>query len=331
MMGVLVVTMAWCRSRRTEMLEDMPMSNRSHQHGRTMRIFWDAGGGLHAYQMGVMTAILENPKWKEKFEEFKQDLSFEGASGGGCTAICVSAAVYGIKPLRWLFREGTMLMFQDLSTRTFGMLFSASTLVRELALRYYTTLQDICQEKFPKNLQTNSIVLWCSNARTMEAIPMCDFPNKESFGEALQATAYIPLVICEYKNWFFLPLSHNSYKGVDLVVDGGLAEVASGLLGKPNPVVKHDFFPQKSRILIFETWPRPWPQRAEESENVIAIHLWRWNDYICTDIILRGNEKWASDLYLRGYETAVENMGELDEKLSEFFQLPDQKSDKYTR
>jgi len=203
--------------------------------------------------MGVMTAILENPKWKEKFEEFKEDLSFEGASGGGCTAIFVSAAVYGFKPLRWFFCEGSMMLFQALSTRTFGMIFSASTLVRDFGMRYYSTLQDLCQEQFPKNLLTNSIVIWCSNARTMEAIPMCDFPNKESFGEALQATAYIPGLICEFKNWFFLPLSHNSYEGVDLVVDGGLAEVAAGLLGKPNPVVEHDYFPKKSPILIFET------------------------------------------------------------------------------
>jgi len=311
------------------MFDVTPISSdhRSHQHERPIRIFWDAGGGLHAYQMGVMTAILENPKWKEKFEEFKQDLSFEGASGGACTAVCVSAAVYGIKPLRWFFCEGTMLLFNALSTRTFGMLFTASTLVRDFGKRYYTTLQDICQEQFPKNLLTHSIVIWCSNARTMEALPMCDFPNKESFGEALQATAYIPGLICEFKNWFFLPLSHNSYEGVDLVVDGGLAEVAAGLLGKFNPVVKHDFFPKKSPILIFETWPRPWPQRAEESENVVPIHLWSWNDYTFTDIIIWGDKKWAKDLYLRGYETAVENMGELNEKLSEFFQLAAQYSE----
>jgi len=249
-------------------------------------------------------------------------LSFEGASGGGCTAICVSAAVYGVKPLRWFFREGTLLLVQGLTTRTFGMFFAASALVRDVGYHYYKTLQDVCQEQFPANLRTNSLVLWCANARTLEAIPFYNFPNKESLGEALQGTAYIPGLICEFKNWFFLPLSHNTFPGADLVVDGGLSEVAAGLLGKPNPVLKHSLFPKNSRILVFETWPRPWAQRGVESENVVPIELWRWNDYICSDIIIWGNEKWAKNLYLRGYETAVEHMGELNEKLSKFFQLP---------
>lgn len=104
-------------------------------------------------------------------------------------------------------------------------------------------------------------------------------------------------------------------------MDGGLSEVAAGFLGKPNPVFKHPAFPKKSRILVFETWPRPWTQRGVESENVVDIQLWRWNDYTYRDIIIWGDEQWAKDLYLRGYETAVENMGEINKKLSEFFEL----------
>lgn len=219
-----------------------------------------------------------------------------------------------------------MTLFEALSKRTFGMIFSASTIVRDIGWRYYTTLQDFYLERFPEPLRTNSLVLWCSNARTMEAIPFYDFPNKESLGEALQATAYIPGLICEYKNWFFLPLTHSSLPGVDLVVDGGLAEVAAGLLGKTNLVLKHPSF-QKSRVLVFETWPRPWHQEEYSSEDIVSIQLWRWNDYTFSDIIVWGNVKWANDLYLRGYEAAVENMGELNEKLSKFFQLSSQISD----
>jgi len=327
--GIIVVIAAWCRSRRTGFFDyALDSSNRSdYKQGRKMRIFWDAAGGLHSYQMGVMTAVLENPVWKEKFEESKQDLSFEGASGGACTAMCVSGAVYGVKPLRWFFREGAISLIEALSKRTFGMIFSASTLVREIGWRYYTTLQDFTLERFPENLRTNSLVLWCSNARTLEAIPFYDFPNKESLGEALQATAYIPGLICEFKNWFFLPLTHSSLPGDDLVVDGGLAEVAAGLLGKPNLVLKHPLFRKKSRILVFETWPRPWQQKEYLSENIVPIQLWRWNDYTFSDIIIWGNVKWANDLYLRGYEAAVENMGELNEKLSTFFQLSSQISE----
>jgi len=92
-------------------------------------------------------------------------------------------------------------------------------------------------------------------------------------------------------------------------------------LGKPNLVLEHSLFKNKSRILVFETWPRPWQQRELQSKNAVSIELWRWNDYTFSDILLWGNVKWAKDLYLRGYETAVENMGELNDKLSIFFQL----------
>jgi len=252
-------------------------------------------------------------------------LSFEGASGGACTALSVSAAVHGFKPIRWFFRGNSLLLFRELSTRLFGMLSASSSYIRYLGVRYYSILQNICKEEYPEMLRTKSLVLWCSNARTMDAIPMRDFPTKESFGEALQGTAYIPGMICEFKNWFFLPLFHNRVQGVDLVVDGGLSEVAAWWTGKPNPVLKHAAFPKKSRILFFETWPRPWTQSGLECENVVKIQLWRWNDYTYKDIIIWGNEQWAKDLYLRGYETAVENMGEINEKLTEFFYPPEPK------
>merc|ERR1719397_1518831 len=101
-----------------------------NMHERPMRIFWDASGGLHVYQLGVMTAVLENPLWKKTFEKFKDNLSFEGASGGAGTALSVSAAVHGIKPIRWFFGGNTILLFRELSTRLFGMFSSSSSLIR---------------------------------------------------------------------------------------------------------------------------------------------------------------------------------------------------------
>ncbi len=252
--NILCFCAKFCQKRKRRLLGEVSPSSRSNVGTReysfgldpvvpvrfNKRILFSGCAGLHFYQAGVTTAILE--KYGHRL---RNEVSFEGISGGTFTAAFALAAVRGVRSMPYWLKHCGMPIYYNARDRFFGMIWTTSNLVHTLAAKYYKLCQEATGEEVPEHLRDGSFAIWITNVRTLSSVPVTEIPNPDALAEAFTAGSYIPLVL-DPGFWWRL----DQQDKIDIGLDGGMAP----FLGDTYPFATHsEAGPVKT--LWIEAWP----------------------------------------------------------------------------